>query len=170
MTLLTVQSGWEYNFGGATPLSASYVVNNWPGAMTFSGGELGAEIYSGQNLAVDAPADSPVLAAYEWYVGRCSTIRESWDPLTVLYGVLGLDDFDDFDDFDDSGQKNLLKYANTFGYNHVMADGSNAWVNDTSVTNQHWLELADGIMNASIARVLNQLYVATPVQIEFPDL
>jgi hypothetical protein len=153
-------SGWEFNFGGGDPASTIYVLNHWPSnvPITFSGAELGGNIYSGQNLAQHSPPDSPVLASYQWYVGRCSTIRESWDPLTVLYGILGLDGFSKI------GITPPLAYANEFGYNSITSNNaSNAWVNDTSVTNQHWLRLADAVSNSSVAWLLDQFFTHDPV-------
>ena len=153
-------SGWEFNFGGGDPASTSYVLDNWPKdvAITFSGGELGGNIYSGQHLAQHSPPNSPVLASYQWYVGRCSTVRESWDPLTTLYGILGLDGFSKL------GVKPPLSFANTFGYNSITSkNASNAWVNDTSITNQHWLRLADGVTNSSMAWLLDQFFIHDPL-------
>ena len=152
-------SGWEFNFGGGDPESTIYVIENWPKEVpiTFSGGELGGNIYSGQNLAQCSPLDSPILAAYQWYVDRCSTVRESWDPLTTMYGILGLDGFSKL------GIESPLAFANSFGYNSITSsNASNAWVNDTHVTNQHWLRLADGVTNSTMARLLNQFYVHDP--------
>lgn len=153
-------SGWEFNFGGEDPESTAYVVEHWPKdvPVTYSGGELGGEIFSGQNLAEHSPPDSPILAAYQWYVGRCSTVRESWDPLTTLYGIFGLDGFEKI------GVKAPFVFANDYGYNSITSgNGSNAWVNDSSVTNQHYLRLADGVSNASVAWLLDQFYIHAPI-------
>ncbi|KAL6696855.1 inosine-uridine preferring nucleoside hydrolase domain-containing protein [Trichoderma pleuroticola] len=152
-------SGWEYNFGGEDPESTTYVVQHWPKNVnvTYSGGELGGSIFSGQNLVQRCPPDSPVLSAYQWYVGRGSTIRESWDPITTLYGILGLEWFSKI------GVRPMLAYANDFGYNTITAtNGSNAWVNDTKVTNQHWLRLAKGVTNHSMAGLLDEFYAHDP--------
>lgn len=146
--------GWEYNFGGIDPKSTADVVNHWPKnvKITYSGGELGGNVFSGQNFAQRFSPDSPVLSAYQWYVGRGSTIRESWDPITTLYGILGLDWISKLK------IRPMLAYANKFGYNSInAANGSNAWVNDTGVTNQHWLRLADGVTNSSLARLLDDI-------------
>ncbi|KAI1759824.1 nucleoside hydrolase [Hypoxylon sp. FL1150] len=150
--------GWEYNFAGDDPTSTFNVVNNWPRdvPITYSGLELGENILSGEGLADTAPADSPVLAAYQWYVGRCSTIRESWDPVTTLYGILGLDGSQVL------GIGKLFTYANEVGYNEVASDGTNTWVNDSDVSNQHWLRLADGVTNTSVARLLDRFYAHDP--------
>lgn len=152
-------SGWEFNFGGRDPDSTVYVLENWPKdvAVTFSGAELGGNIYSRQNLARDSSPDSPIVAAYQWYVGRCSTTRESWDPLTTLYGILDLDGFAKL------GVEPPLAFANQYGYNSITSrNGSNAWVNDTSVTNQHWLRLADGVTNLSVATLLDRFFTHEP--------
>ncbi|KAK7757480.1 hypothetical protein SLS62_000495 [Diatrype stigma] len=153
-------SGWEFNFGGGgDPSVTAQVVNGWPRAVpvTFSGGELGGDVFSGAALAATAPPGSPVLAAYQWYVGRCRTARESWDPITTLYGILGLEGASAL-----LGVPNLFAYANEFGYNRVAEDGSNAWVNDTRVSNQHWLKLAPGVTNATVAAVLDGFYANDP--------
>lgn len=152
-------SGWEYNFGGTDPNSTIYVIDNWPKsvAVTFSGAELGGSIFSGQIPLEEQPIDSPTIAAYQWYIGRGSIVRETWDPITVLYGILGLDKFSEL------GMWPLLTYANDYGYNTVTAsNGSNAWVNDTSIVNQHWLKLADGVTNTSMASLINNFLVHPP--------
>jgi len=46
----------------------------------------------------------------------------------------------------------------------LSANGSNAWVNDTSVSNQHWLKLADGVTNSSVAWLLDQFFAHQPLQ------
>ncbi|KAK3055608.1 hypothetical protein LTR09_003528 [Extremus antarcticus] len=156
----TYPSGWEYNFGGVDPDSTAYVLDHWPKTVptTYSGFELGRTIESGQELASHSPPDSPGLAAYQWYVGRGRTVEKSWDPVTALYGILGLDWFGRL------GVKAPFAYANTFGYNIIMAaNGSNAWINDTRVTNQHWLRLADGVKEESVACLLAQFYARDPV-------
>lgn len=154
-------SGWEFNFGGADVASSQYVLDHWPKSVpvTFSGVELGKDIYSGQHMSSHAQVDSPVLAAYQWYVGRCGTIRESWDPITTLYGILGLDRFAKV------GLEAPFAYANDYGYNSITSlNGSNAWVNDTSVKNQHWLTLADGVRNDAVAWMLDQFLTQDPAQ------
>ncbi|KAL7920776.1 Inosine/uridine-preferring nucleoside hydrolase domain-containing protein [Trichoderma austrokoningii] len=147
-------SGWEYNFGGIDPKSTADVVDYWPKnvKVTYSGGELGGNVFSGQNFAQQLSPDSPVLSAYQWYVGRGSTVRASWDPITTLYGILGLEWASKL------RVRPMLAYANEFGYNSInAANGSNAWVNDATVTNHHWLRLAEGVTNSSMARLLDEI-------------
>ncbi|PTB73660.1 nucleoside hydrolase [Trichoderma longibrachiatum ATCC 18648] len=151
-------SGWEYNFGGIDPESTAHVVHHWPKSVniTYSGSELGGNIFSGQSLVQRLPPDSPVLSAYQWYVGRGSTLRPSWDPITTLYGVLGLDLPSKI------GVRPMLEYGNESGYNSiVLANGSNVWINDTDITNQHWLRLVDGA-NYSMAALLDEFLSHDP--------
>lgn len=153
-------SGWEYNFGGVDPQATAKVLDRWPRSIpiTYSGFELGNRILSGDRLADVSPSDSPILAAYQWYVGRCHTTRESWDPITVLYGILGLNGFASL------GMRAPFEYANENGYNRIIAgNGTNAWINDSSVSNQHWLKLANGVTEGSVARMLTQLYAHDPL-------
>ncbi|KAK8080930.1 inosine-uridine nucleoside n-ribohydrolase [Apiospora hydei] len=155
----TYPAGWEFNFGGLDPASTKAVVENWPAnvAITYSGAELGGGIYSGYLLPTHSPPNSPILAAYQWYVGRGSTVRESWDPVTTLYGILGLDGFQKL------GFKAPLVFANSIGYNSVLDNGTNSWVYDSKVTNQHWLELADGVTNSTVSFLLDQFLVHNPL-------
>jgi len=86
-------SGGEFNFAGVDTGSAHHVVDGWLSdvPITFAGLELGRDMPSAARLGTDAARrDSPVRAAYEWHVGRCSTLHESWDPIAVLYGIIGL--------------------------------------------------------------------------------
>lgn len=118
-------SGYEYNFWGDNASLAAHVVNNWKGPISFSGYELGEKVMSGMRLMAEGPQSDPVRAAYTYYT--YNTSRPSWDILTLAYAMDGLGD--------------LFEYGNVFGYNHVAGDGSNEWVYDESVTNQHWLRL-----------------------------
>lgn len=85
---------------------APRVLDHWPRnvSITFSGYDLGAKVFTGKDLE-NAPANSPILAAYQWYFGRWSTIREACDLITTL-GVLGLDGFSRL------GMKPMLAFAN----------------------------------------------------------
>jgi hypothetical protein len=126
--------------------------------MTFSGNTPGANIQSGGLLGTHAPKDSPILAAYEWYVGRGSTSRKSWDPTTMLYAVLGLKGSSAL------GLRQLFEYTNDRGHNKVLPDGSNEWITENKTQNQHILQLADGVSNSSIGWLLDQLYIRNPIQ------
>ncbi|CAI9627916.1 unnamed protein product [Alternaria burnsii] len=137
-------SGHEYNFWGDNPLTTAHVVNNWPRTVpvTFLGTEVGDNVLSGAKLTTEGTKGDLVTAAYGWYVGY-NTTRMSWDPLTVMYAVTGLG--------------SSFEYGNTVGYNHVFPNGSNVWVVDDGVTNQHYLQLA--IDNVTVADKLDGLYL-----------
>ena len=72
--------------------------------------------------------------------------------MTVLYGILG------FEDFVPIGVESPFEYANEYGHNSVSAeDGTNTWVDDRSITSQHWLKLREGVSNESVSELLNVL-------------
>lgn len=148
--------GWEYNFSGGpwSSTATASILTHWPPSIpvTFSGLEPGASVLSAGHLAERAAPASPILAAYQWYIGRCSTTHKSWDPVTMLYGILGLDDAR----WAAIGSRPLFRYGNERGRNSLVgADGSNAWVDDAWVTNQHWLELTEGVTNTMVAKVID---------------
>ncbi|KAF2108293.1 inosine/uridine-preferring nucleoside hydrolase [Lophiotrema nucula] len=137
-------SGSEFNFFGDKPSSTAHVVNTWPRSVpiTFLGFEIGEIVSTGAKLSVEGPEDDPVKAAYQWYVGY-NTTRFSWDPLTTHYACQGLG--------------NWFEYGNEGGYNYVFPNGSNTWVQDGNVTNQHYLRLKVG--NETVARELDELFL-----------
>jgi hypothetical protein len=92
-----------------------------------------------------ASEDSPVLAAYQWYGDRCNTTRESYDPVTVLYGALGLGD--------------VFEFANVGGFNEISDDGNNTWVEDGVERGRRWLSLKDGVDETHVGDILEHLYV-----------
>lgn len=145
-------SGLEWNFAGLHPSAAAHVVNNWPGRMVFSGSELGDQVLSGARLIAEGPASDPVRAAYIYYAYGRPT--RSWDPVTVLYAIRGLSD--------------IFEYGNDNGYNHVAADGSNSWVYDDAVTNQHFLRLK--LDNDTVGDELDRLYLEAAWTAENPLL
>lgn len=148
----TYPSGVEWNFAGSDPASAAHVVNDWPGRMVFSGYELGAAVHSGTRLMAEGPGNDPVRAAYIYYsYGRP---RASWDPITVLYAIRGLSD--------------IFEYGNDNGYNHVNKDGSNTWIHDDGVTNQHYLRLK--LDNSTVGDELDRLYLEAAWTAENPLL
>jgi hypothetical protein len=139
-------SGWEYNF--ATNISATRtVLTEWPTTVpiTFSGSELGSRIFSGQRLPELASKDSPVLAAYQWYGDRCNTTRASYDPVTVLYGALGLGE--------------VFEFAALRGFNEIGEDGRNSWVEDGAERGRRWLRLKDAVDETLVGELLEHLYV-----------
>lgn len=167
--------GWEFNFG-EFPLETKTVLENLPSnvRVTFSGFELGGGVFSGKGLKqkkCDEEEDdkgekeSPIRAAYEWYVGRCSTLRESWDPITTLYGILGLKGL--FLNSPLNGdESSLFEYGNLGGggYNKIVeSNGTNLWIDDGGQQhNQRWLKLAEGVSNVTLAEILDGFYTHGP--------
>lgn len=169
--------GWEFNFG-EFPLATKTVLGNFPPnvQVTFSGFELGADVFSGKGLKQkkqkqccneeddDDKDNSPIRAAYEWYVGRCSTLRESWDPITTLYGILGLKGFSLNPPL--NGGEDLFEFGNLGGggYNKIVeSNGTNLWIDDDGQQhNQRWLKLAEGVSNGTLAEILDGFYTHGP--------
>lgn len=167
--------GWEFNFG-EFPSATKSVLENFPPnvQVTFSGFELGAEVFSGKGLKQKKQCDdedeeeerdlkeSPIRAAYEWYVGRCSTLRESWDPITTLYGILGLKGVNPLN----GDETSLFEYGNVGGggYNKIVeSNGTNLWIDDDGQQhNQRWLKLAEGVSNVTLAEILDGFYTHGP--------
>jgi hypothetical protein len=73
-------SGHEYNFAGYNATATAEVVNSWPGRVTFSGFEMGKDVYSGARLMVEGPVEDPVNAAYRWYKSVAHMHRPSPSP------------------------------------------------------------------------------------------
>lgn len=134
-------SGHEFNFWGYSPLATAHVINNWNGSLVFSGAELGGNVSSGSDFMARGSPSDPVRAAYTYYTYNNS--RFSWDPLTLLYAIEGLGD--------------LFEFGNEAGYNFVHNNGSNAWVMDESVHNQHWLKLK--VDNTTAAATLDKMMI-----------
>ncbi|KAL1867158.1 hypothetical protein VTK73DRAFT_4320 [Phialemonium thermophilum] len=132
-------SGYEYNFWGSNASLAAHVVNGWPGPIVFAGSDLGRHVSSGGPLMDEGPADDPVRAAYVYYTYYKP--RASWDPLAVYYAMHGCG--------------RLFAFGNEYGYNHVAANGSNAWVYDRARTDQHWLALR--VDNATASAEVDRL-------------
>lgn len=60
-------SGHEYNFWGSNASATAYVINTWPGRVTFLGFHVGYNVRSAARLTTEGPKDDPVVAAYKWY-------------------------------------------------------------------------------------------------------
>lgn len=165
--------GWEFNFG-EFPSATKTVLENFPSnvRVTFSGFELGGVVFSGGGLKQkkcdeeedkegEEEKESPIRAAYEWYVGRCSTLRESWDPITTLYGILGLKGVNPLN----GDGSSLFEYGNLGGggYNKIVeSNGTNLWIDDGQQHNQRWLKLAEGVSNVTLAEILDGFYTHGP--------
>lgn len=80
--------GKEWNFE-QDARAAARVMADWPTPILASGFEIGAEIKTGARLHAETPAENPVRAAYELYVGAGKD-RESWDQTAMYVAVRGL--------------------------------------------------------------------------------
>lgn len=121
--------------------------------MTFSGSELGSKVFTGQNLEQLAEESSPVLAAWRWYAnGHQSEMRRaSWDPVTVLYAVLGVGE--------------VFEFANRGGFNELLEDGGNEWVDEGGEERGwHWLRLKDGVTEERVGEMLESSYVRSGLE------
>ena len=158
-----LKTGVEWNMGGGFstetgPWSAASV-NGWPSnvPVVFSGFEMGVQIFTGAPLAgrccnaaigcgqecaphpaplppaVNAcqPVTNPCRAAFESYHTfdpNCPP-RQSWDPATTLFAVRGAGTF---------------WSERATGYNVVLPNGGNAWVDDGKSHNRSYLVLQPG--------------------------
>ncbi len=82
--------GWNFGANGAARYSRTLVAE-WPGAIVFSGYEVGSDIITGPALQ-GAPDNNPVKAAYRLWENALQNGRASWDQTAVLYAVRGLAD------------------------------------------------------------------------------
>jgi hypothetical protein len=79
--------GKEWNLE-QDPRAAAAVADRWPTRMVASGFEIGEKVKTGGRLWTETPAENPVRAAFELYVGAGKD-RESWDETAVLAAVRG---------------------------------------------------------------------------------
>ncbi len=82
----------NYNFGSSHQVygAAQYVVEHWPGKVTFS--SLGGSLRTGTALQ-KTPDSNPVKACYKAYPSpkpnALAAGRPSWDPIAMLYAIRG---------------------------------------------------------------------------------
>merc|ERR1712039_794708 len=105
--------------GNSVGAQASHTVyTSWPEdvPIVYSGGEVGEKIQTAGPLYDRLPASNPVKAAYADFCGYGNT-RPSWDPLTVLIAIRGVDS---------TTGCSVCKDCN--GKNSVDANGNNQWI------------------------------------------
>jgi pyrimidine-specific ribonucleoside hydrolase len=98
-------------------VASGYVFSNWPGEITFTGWEIGSQIYTGLRLIRSDITGSPVRDVFRISIAMSAEDkngRMSWDETAVLIGVYGTDGF-----FDTVSGKII-----------VNPDGSNTWENN----------------------------------------
>jgi len=115
---LIAMAGWfpegrEFNVY-MDAVASEYVFKNWPGTITFTGYEIGKDIFTGLKLINSEISNSPVKDAFRIAMA-CSEEdkngRMSWDETAVLIGIYGIEGF-----FDTARGKII-----------IHPDGSNSW-------------------------------------------
>lgn len=97
-------------------VASAFVFTNWPGEITFTGWEIGSEIFTGLRLIKSDITDSPVKDVFRISIPMSDEDkngRMSWDETGVLIGIYGTEGF-----FDTVRGKII-----------VNPDGSNTWEN-----------------------------------------
>jgi len=92
------------------------VFSNWPGEITFTGWEIGSQIFTGLRLIKSEIKNSPVKDVFSISIPKSDEDRNgrmSWDETAVLIGVYGTDGF----------------FDTVRGRIIINPDGSNAWEN-----------------------------------------
>jgi hypothetical protein len=143
--------GIEYNFsfGGVGPC-AKEVLDRWPEEVpiVFSGWEIGGRVISGKTYKKDLPP-GPLRTALEHQYNAINRGRESWDELTVLYGVRGAT-FDGAEYWKvHSGGSNAID----------PKTGANQW-KDSPTRNQSYL--IQSLPPDRMARILEEMILAGP--------
>jgi hypothetical protein len=117
----------EANFSKPVSIipATQFFLEHWPPPLLLCGAEIGDTILTGRRLFSDAPADSPVRAAYQLYFDGVPTHRPSWDQAAVLAAVRG---------------PAAYWRLRSDGRCQCYADGINAWLTDTVSQHAYLLE------------------------------
>lgn len=156
----------EWNFGGGcawgapvcpvTPNATFLTMQNWPPEvpMVFSGYELGVRVRTGMRLAKaencssvsEGQPPNPCQQAFlDYYHWSQTYDRMSWDPLTTLFAIRGLQGY----------------YTQTSGSNWInQTDGGNIWRNATALQSYLVLNEISGV--GPIAADIDDLICAVP--------
>ena len=138
----------DYNFRMDGP-AADKVIKRWPSEIMFVG--LGLKVMTGSRLVAEVGTSNPVPAFYRnFFEANKVTERPSWDLVSVLYAVRGLNDY---------------FTAVSDGHSTSKPDGSNQWIPGQHKNHSYLVykmppvELADVIENLLLAppRYLNGL-------------
>ncbi len=136
-------AGKEPNFYRPDSESTVQCVGRWPGAVVFSGAEIGNPIKTGGQLFKQrAPQDGPAYLAYQLYNDFRG--RSSWDQTAVLYAVRGCRDY---------------WTLHSEGHNHVFSDGSNEWRDKPDKDHAYLIEK---MPPDELARIIERLMVHEP--------
>lgn len=114
--------------------------------MLYSGFEIGIEVQSGGTLSSCAAEDNPCRRAFEDYEGGPNLSRYSWDPLSTLAVVRGV-------------ESASCALSGDDGLNTVDASsGNNEWISGPA-TNQTYLVLTDA---TAAGNSIDELLCQTP--------
>ena len=123
-------AGREFNFD-QHPAATDYAVENWPGRIVFSGGDIGDDIITGGG-------HGPVLDCYTSAIGD----RPSWDQTAVLAAV-----------------RDPFLYWNmvTTGYNEVKTSGFNGWRSSPDLDHNYLIQdKSDAFMTELIQGLMDE--------------
>lgn len=98
-------------------VASGYVYSNWPGEITFTGWEIGSQIFTGLRLIKSDISGSPVKDVFRISISTSEEDkngRMSWDETAVLIGIYGTGGF----------------FDTVKGRIIVNPDGSNSWENN----------------------------------------
>jgi len=133
--------GREWNFYQDGPATAK-VVADWPTPILFVGFESGVKVLTGSGLR-DTPVGNPLRRSYELYNGL--TDRPSWDQVTVLYAVEGVEI---------ASHSPLFRVVG--GANTLSADGSNVWRENGSGRHHYSVNnLSDRNLAAKVEKLMS---------------
>lgn len=108
-------------------VASEYVFTNWPGEITFTGWEIGSQIFTGLRLIKSDISDSPVKDVFRISIPMSEEDRNgrmSWDETAVLIAVYGTGGF----------------FETINGKIIVNPDGSNSWENNTDGIQKYVLQ------------------------------
>jgi inosine-uridine nucleoside N-ribohydrolase len=108
-------------------VSSKYVFENWPGEITFTGFEIGKEIFTGLRLIKSPVRNSPVKDVFRISIPLSEEDRNgrmSWDETAVLIAVYGTEGF----------------FDTRRGTIIVNTDGSNNWKDDPEGKHQYVIQ------------------------------
>ncbi len=132
-------SGREWNIM-LEPAAAAAVAADWPTPVVYSGFEVGDTILTGSRLFTEVERDSPVLNAYEDYVGWGNE-RSSWDQTAAYVAVRGTEDLFGL------SEPGRVRFA---------GDGSNTFRPDTEGNHRY---LITAVPDETIAKAIEDLMV-----------
>jgi hypothetical protein len=129
------------------PVSTVKAIANWPGLITFTGGQEFAQSLGTGARLVELPKTNPVRRVYELFFGTIKN-QHSADPIAVYIAVRG------------TGVPWKLV---TQGHNHIFDDGRHEWLDTPDNPQQQYISaLADGVSAKDAAAQMEALMLHLP--------